>query len=104
VELVQDGREALERTGRGDLDLVLMDIQMPVMDGLQATRAIRQREAALGARRLPIVALTARAMREDVEACLAAGMDAFVSKPVDRRQLVAAMAEALAGQSVPVGS
>jgi len=104
VEMVQDGRQAVEHSGRGGIDLVLMDVQMPVMDGLQATRAIRQREAALGASRLPIVALTARAMREDVDACLAAGMDAFVSKPVDRRQLLAAMAEAMASQAAPAGA
>ncbi|MEZ4386741.1 MAG: two-component regulator propeller domain-containing protein [Candidatus Krumholzibacteriia bacterium] len=102
VELVADGRQAVERTGRGDLDIVLMDVQMPVMDGLQATRAIRQREQVLRSGRLPIVALTARAMREDAQACLDAGMDAFVSKPVDRRQLVEAMGAALAGIPQPV--
>ena len=102
--LVDNGQEALDRSGRGDIDLVLMDVQMPVMDGLQATRAIRQREQLLGGPRLPIVALTARAMREDVQACLDAGMDAYASKPVDRGQLIEAMAGAVALRGEPVGS
>jgi PAS domain S-box-containing protein len=81
VEAVVNGAEAVEAAGRGGFDLILMDVQMPVMDGLEAARRIR----ALGgaAAQTPIVALTANAMRSDQDACLAAGMDDFVSKPLD---------------------
>jgi signal transduction histidine kinase/ligand-binding sensor domain-containing protein/CheY-like chemotaxis protein len=98
VIIVDNGRAAVERSAAGDVDLVLMDVQMPVMDGLEATRAIRAREAAEGGRRLPVVALTARAMREDMAACDEAGMDAFVPKPVQRDQLVTTMAQVMSGQ------
>jgi signal transduction histidine kinase/ligand-binding sensor domain-containing protein/ActR/RegA family two-component response regulator len=96
VETVEDGLQALARLATGDVDLVLMDVQMPGMDGLEATRTIRRREEAAGSPRLPVVALTARAMADDRQACLEAGMDAFVPKPIQRTELVAAMADALA--------
>jgi signal transduction histidine kinase/ligand-binding sensor domain-containing protein/CheY-like chemotaxis protein len=95
VVVVGNGRDALARSESAEIDLVLMDVQMPVMDGLAAARAIRAREAATGAARLPIVALTARAMREDAVACDEAGMDGFVSKPVQRDRLVAAIEQAM---------
>jgi signal transduction histidine kinase/CheY-like chemotaxis protein/streptogramin lyase len=84
VDLVTDGQQAVERTARQQYDAVLMDLQMPVMDGLAATRAIRLREAAGGEPRVPIIALTARAMAEDAANCRQAGMDGFVTKPVDQ--------------------
>ncbi len=71
----------------GNADLIIMDVEMPEMDGLAATRFMRAREAAQGLRRLPILALTANARREDLEECLAAGMDGHLSKPFDRQDL-----------------
>jgi signal transduction histidine kinase/CheY-like chemotaxis protein len=73
-------------------DLVLMDVRMPDLDGIAATRRIRDAEAAAGGPRTPIIALTANAFGEDRDACLAAGMDAFLTKPLDRERLAAALA------------
>ena len=80
VAIAENGRIACERTERESYDLVFMDCQMPEMDGFEATRTIRSREIKTG-RRLPIVALTANAMREDRERCLDAGMDDYIPKP-----------------------
>ena len=90
VDVVGDGAEALEAVRLLPYDLVLMDVQMPEMDGLEATRAIR----ALGqpAARVPIVAMTANAMRGDDQMCFDAGMNGYISKPVDRRKLAEALA------------
>jgi signal transduction histidine kinase len=89
VEVVGDGREALARMRVGNLDVVLMDVQMPVLDGLNATRRFRAGE--LRGQHLRIVALTANAMRGDQQACLDAGMDAYVVKPVLPAALYAAV-------------
>ena len=91
VETASTGREAVERFAPGRYDLVLMDCQMPDMDGFEATAAIRAREAA-GASHMPIVALTANAIEGDRDTCLAAGMDDYLAKPfrlADLRRVVA---------------
>jgi CheY-like chemotaxis protein len=84
VEVADDGAIALERVRERDYDAVFMDVQMPVMDGLAATRAIR---ALPGRRDLPIIAMTANVMTGDRETCTAAGMNDYLGKPIDRRQL-----------------
>jgi len=81
VTVAGNGREAVRLTQERDFDLVLMDVQMPEMDGLEATSVLRARETGSG-RRLPIVAMTAHAMKGDSERCIDAGMDAYVSKPI----------------------
>jgi two-component system sensor histidine kinase/response regulator len=82
-----DGMEALEALDRAVFDLVLMDIQMPRMDGFQVTAIVREREKIAG-RRLPIYAMTAHALAGDEERCLAAGMDGYIPKPVSPKQLI----------------
>jgi two-component system sensor histidine kinase/response regulator len=91
VVTVGNGREALaalDAAGSGGFDLILMDVQMPDMDGFEATRIIRAREKSSGAH-LPIVAMTAHAMKGDEERCLAAGMDGYVSKPFQGEEVFA---------------
>ncbi len=96
VELVPDGQESVEAAGRGGYDLVFMDCQMPEMDGFEATRRIRTQEIANApadaggagaAKRTPIVALTANAIKGDRERCLESGMDDYIAKPFTRKQL-----------------
>jgi CheY-like chemotaxis protein len=89
--IVGNGEEAVTSWEAGDWDLILMDAQMPVMDGITATRQIRSREAASGRRPTPIIALTANAMGHQVEAYRAAGMDAVVAKPIQIAQLLEAI-------------
>jgi CheY-like chemotaxis protein len=82
VECVADGAEAIAAWEHQDWDAILMDVQMPVMDGPTATREIRRREAAIGRRRTPIIALTANAMAHQVDQYILAGMDGHVAKPI----------------------
>ena len=88
VVAVEDGRQALETLEKGNFDLVLMDIQMPVMDGVEATARIRAGEAGPDRRNIPIIALTAYAMVGDKERFLEAGMDDYIAKPVDMNDLL----------------
>jgi PAS domain S-box-containing protein len=89
LTIANHGQEALEQLSAGNIDLVLMDVQMPVMDGLEASRQWRAREAAEGRAPLPIIAMTANAMAGDRDACLSAGMNGYVSKPIDIKVLQA---------------
>ena len=92
-EVVADGAQALRQVQSAPCDLVLMDVQMPLMDGLSAARAIRALPAPVG--RLPIIAMTANAQPEDRQACLAAGMNDHVTKPLDIQVLAQAIDRAL---------
>ena len=94
------GREALAVLETTHFDLIFMDVQMPEMDGLQATAAIRARERKTGAH-LPIVALTAHAMKGDRERCLEAGMDGYLSKPIRVEELDAVLAGQVAQRRQP---
>jgi signal transduction histidine kinase/DNA-binding response OmpR family regulator len=88
VHLASNGREALEWIDRHRFDVVLMDIQMPEMDGLTATRELRARERRDSKPSMPVVAMTAHAMQGDQEKCFAAGMDGYVSKPIETETLI----------------
>src|SRR5262249_16831588 len=95
-----NGREALDALAARSFDVVLMDVQMPEMGGFEATRVIRERERATGAH-LPIIAMTAHAMKGDRERCLEAGMDEYLTKPLDSHRLCMLVEHMAAGQ-VPV--
>jgi two-component system sensor histidine kinase/response regulator len=97
VEVAGNGREALAMLSRARFDVVLMDVQMPELDGLETTRCIRTGEQDAGGH-LPIIAMTAHAMSGDEERCLSAGMDGYVSKPIDSRNLLRAIAAAVAAK------
>ncbi len=100
VEIAGDGQEALCLTEQNRYDLILMDVQMPGMSGLDATAIIRQREG--GGGRVPIIAMTAHAMRGDRERCLAAGMDGYLSKPVRAREMVGLVESLARGTRSPI--
>ena len=101
VAVAGNGREALAALDVESFDLVLMDVQMPEMDGLEATAAIRQREQTTGAH-VPILAMTAHNMKGDRERCLEAGMDGYVAKPIRPHELMEAI-EALTPSLEPSG-
>jgi signal transduction histidine kinase/DNA-binding NarL/FixJ family response regulator len=102
VHVALDGCSALERIASETFDVVLMDVHMPVMNGLEATRELRRREGATG-RHLPVIAATASASEADASECRAAGMDAFVSKPIEKALLLEAVASVTAGADIAPG-
>ena len=87
VDVAEDGLIGVEMWEKGEYDLVLMDVQMPRMNGFEATCTIREKERARGGH-TPIVAITAYALEKDKEECLAAGMDAYMSKPIDFKKCI----------------
>jgi CheY-like chemotaxis protein len=95
VVVAGDGEKALQALDQGTFDLILMDVQMPVMDGVEATAAIRQKEKITGAH-VPIIAMTAHAMAGDRQRFLESGMDGYVSKPIHLRELFDAIETVLA--------
>jgi CheY-like chemotaxis protein len=97
---VQNGAEAVAAAAAGGFDLVLMDVQMPEVDGIEATRRIRALGGAAG--RVPVIALTANALPGDEEACLGAGMDGYLTKPVDVLALNEALGRFRPGPRRPV--
>lgn len=101
--VVGDGREAVARMKSEPFDMILMDMHMPVMDGIDATRSIRTHERVTGGH-IPIIALTAAAMKEDAEACAQAGMDGYLTKPIHQRRLQEMMARFAPATSVLSGS
>jgi signal transduction histidine kinase len=103
LHLTPDGAAAVEAWRTGGFDLILMDIQMPVMDGVEATEIIRAEELRQGLARIPILALTANAMTYQVEQYLRAGMDGHVSKPIELQRLYTAIEEALVAPSAGPG-
>jgi two-component system, sensor histidine kinase and response regulator len=91
VTVAGDGRKAVAEAERGNFDVILMDVQMPEMDGLEATRLLRERGV-----RAPIIAMTAHAMQGDRDRCLSAGMDAYVTKPIQPEDVFEAIENAVA--------
>ena len=105
ITVVTDGEQALEswvaaETAGAPYDLVLMDVQMPKLDGIETTKKIRAREAARSLRHTPIIALTANTLVDDRYACFEAGMDGFLVKPLDRDKLADALATVSVSGSV----
>ena len=103
VDVVSDGNEAVQAVSTNDYQAILMDVQMPVMDGIEATTRIRRSELSKR-NRCPIIALTAHAMQGDRERCLQAGMDGYLAKPLDKNQLVEMLARFMTKKALLVGS
>ncbi len=88
LDEAENGEEAFNRFSESEYDIVLMDVQMPVMDGREATRKIREWERQQGRQPIPVIALTAHAIREEIDLCMEAGCDAHLSKPVKKSTLI----------------
>jgi CheY-like chemotaxis protein len=102
LTFAEDGQQAVAQFQAGGFDVILMDVQMPRMDGLDATRAIREIEGLKGSARIPIIALTANARAEDVKLSNEAGCDAHLSKPISKERLLRALAEYGPGEPDPI--
>ncbi len=100
ITIANNGRQALDLAANENFDAILMDVQMPEMDGLEATRQIRERERQAGGH-VPIIAMTAHALKGDRERCLSSGMDEYVSKPIRERQLLSALRTVLGEEVAP---
>jgi CheY-like chemotaxis protein len=103
VVVAADGRIAISELEKASFDVILMDVQMPNMDGFEATAAIREREKST-THRTPIIAMTAHALKGDEERCLAAGMDAYISKPIRTNELFATIEKFLPTTNAARGS
>ncbi|AKB18132.1 PAS domain-containing protein [Methanosarcina sp. WWM596] len=101
LTLVTNGRDALDALSRRNFDAVLMDVQMPGMDGLEATRKIRDPSSRVRLHNIPIIAFTARALKEDEEKCIEAGMNYYVSKPLNREKLFDILEDIRSGKNTP---
>jgi signal transduction histidine kinase len=99
LTMVADGREAVEAWAAGAFDMILMDVQMPILNGTDATVEIRERERCEGLRRIPIIALTANVMSHQIEAYAQAGMDGYVSKPIEATALLTAIESVLSAEA-----
>lgn len=93
VVIANNGKEALEKLEREDFDLIIMDVQMPIMDGLTATRIIKERQRKGDFKKTPIIGMTANALKEDREKCLNAGMDEYIPKPLDLKKAAGKISE-----------
>jgi PAS domain S-box-containing protein len=100
LDIAEDGLEVIELWEKGDYDLILMDVQMPRLDGFEATCAIRKKERERGGH-TPIIAMTAHASKEDEESCLAAGMDAYISKPIDFQKTLQVIGDIIRQTATP---
>ncbi len=103
VICADNGKDAVEKWSQGEYDLIFMDMQMPVMDGLEATRVIRSREESLGGR-VHICAMTANAMKEDEALCRQAGMDGYISKPVREKDIFSVIRKIVGGEPPAAGA
>jgi CheY-like chemotaxis protein len=101
IDTADNGQIAVEKFMSQAYDLILMDMQMPVMDGYTATREIRRREREEERKRTPIISLTAHALKEDIQKSLDAGCDAHLTKPINKRLLLDAIREFAASSPVP---
>lgn len=101
LTLVTNGKDALDALSRRDFDAVLMDVQMPGMDGMEATRRIRDPSSGVRMHEIPIIAFTARALKEDEEKCIEAGMNYYVSKPLKKEKLLNILEDIRSGKNTP---